>query len=650
MKKKIYSKSEVVNTVKACESDASAEVLVRGFGVSKGKSCTDLSLEESKSADTKAIEEKALNCFKNFIEDSKVISQFLKEDDKEPCWDGHLYLYAEGGRDRDHLRGRVPVQIKGTIVKKIIADKWKYRLEKADLKAYLHEPTFFIVCQIKEDSKERKLFYRELLPDLVNTLLKDMGENDSRKTLFHPLTENLKEFEEQLMVFMSNSKKMVSFADTAPLSMENAVKQGIKTFSFIAPAKFLDKLKLVKYLSTHDTYLYAQISKEYNINMPLSGGPVRFVFKKHSDDDVKVGGRVFYKGYESVIKDGRVITTIANVMTINLPLDDTTGKSSPIINVTTKAKLLKDAINEAEFILAINDVGTLSLGTLDLKLAINEQHYVEDMRKNLIIMKKLDDVLNKLHVTKSLDLTSISDNQTDMIDMLINSVGKGRMVKLPETQSTLLFVEFGNLKLLLWCVVGEDGLCKVGDYFDKTIEISYKVNGKDNVKVSPFSYLQNEKLWETIDNIDYDSLVTSAQAAANEHEACYQMSNYDVLSMISASDAVKSFDEERSVKLLDEALKLNEWLIGNDSRKDMMQVHVINKMQILKRQRVLYEEEKIEVEQMIDNNDLINPINAAIYLLLDKHKEFETIFASLSEDDKKQLREYPIWHLYKETA
>lgn len=605
--------------------------------------------EDSKSADTKAIEEKALNYFKAFIEDSKVISQFLKEGDKEPCWDGHLYLYAEGGREKDHLIGRVPVQIKGTEVNKIITNKWKYKLEKVDLKAYLHEPTFFIVCQIKKNSKERKLFYRELLPDLVKTLLKDMGKNDSRKTLFHPLTENLKEFEEQLMVFMSNSKKMVSFADATLLSMEDAVKKGIKTFSFIAPAKFSDRLKLFKYLSTHNTYLYAQISKEYNINMPLSGGPARFVFKKHNDDDIKVGDRVFFHGYDSVIKDGRIITNIANVMTINLPFDDTTDKISPIINVTTKAKFLKDAINEAEFVLAINDVGTLSLGSLDLKLAINEQHYVEDIRKNLIIMKELDEVLNKLHVTKSLDLTSISDNQADMIDVLINSLGKGKRVKLSETQSTLLFVEFGNLKLLLWCIVGEDGLCKVGDYFDNTVEISYKVNGKDNVKVSPFSYLQNERLWETIDNIDYGSLVTSAQVAANEHEACYQMSNYDVLSMISASDAVKSSDTERSAKLLDEVLKLNEWLIENDPRKEMVQLHVINKLQILKRQRVLFDDEKIELEKMLDKDNMINPVNAAIYLLLDKQKEFETVFASLSENDKNQLREYPIWHLYKET-
>ena len=89
--------------------------------------------------DTKAIEDKALNHFKSFIEDSKVISQFISDNDKEPCWDGHLYLYADGIRDKEHLQGRVPIQIKGTEVGRFVTKKWKIKLEKADLKAYLDD-------------------------------------------------------------------------------------------------------------------------------------------------------------------------------------------------------------------------------------------------------------------------------------------------------------------------------------------------------------------------------------------------------------------------------------------------------------------------------------------------------------------------------
>jgi hypothetical protein len=68
-------------------------------------------MNEQERADTKAIEEKALNYLKLFIEDSRDISQFLTDNDKEPCWDGFLYLYSDGIRDKKHLLGRVTVQV-----------------------------------------------------------------------------------------------------------------------------------------------------------------------------------------------------------------------------------------------------------------------------------------------------------------------------------------------------------------------------------------------------------------------------------------------------------------------------------------------------------------------------------------------------------
>ena len=73
-------------------------------------------MAEEKNTDTKKTEEKALNYLKMFIEDSSVISQFISDNDKEPCWDGHLYLYSGDKRDKKHLLGRVPVQVKGTEV------------------------------------------------------------------------------------------------------------------------------------------------------------------------------------------------------------------------------------------------------------------------------------------------------------------------------------------------------------------------------------------------------------------------------------------------------------------------------------------------------------------------------------------------------
>ena len=600
------------------------------------------------AVDTKAIEEKALNHFKSFIEDSKVISQFIADNDKEPCWDGHLYLYADGIKDKEHLQGRVPVQIKGTEVDSFVTKKWKYKLEKADLKAYLEEPTFFIVCQVKRDSKDRMLFFRELLPDLVNKLLRDMGKNETRKTLFHPLTDDLKEFEDQLMVFLSNSKKMISFAHSNLLSMEEALKKGIKEFSFIVPTKYADRLQLMKYLSTHSSYIYAKISKELDVDMPLSNGPGRFIFQRDDDGEVRVGDRVYFKGYHNEIKEGRIIIKIGNVMTINMPMDNTDMEQTTV-KLITKAKYLKESINEAEFGVALNDTGVLSVGKLDLKMNVHEKEYVEELRQKLMRWKELDNVLDKLHVTKPFDLTAITDGQGKLIDLLIETVGKGNMVNLPGQETTLLFGEIGNIKLLLWCAVGKDGMCAIGDFFDRSIRIAYKISEDETINVSPYSYLQLDKLWEKVDNIDFDSIIASAEEAARQHEYCYMMSNYDVLAMITAADALEKTDVERSKKLLEESLKLDEWLIEKEIKDKMRPLHIINKMQILKRQRELTADERQTLEDMLNEEFAEDMVKAGVYLLLDRQGDFQQLFEKMQEDEKKSVKEFPIWRFVRES-
>lgn len=605
-----------------------------------------MSNDKSIFVDTGAIEKKALNFFKSFIEDSQIISPFLKEGDKEPCWDGHLYLYSSGIKDKDHLIGRVPVQIKGIEVNRFITKDFKFRLEKVDLKAYLNEPTFFIVCQIKKNSKERKLFFRELLPPFVNKLLRDIKNQESRKTLFHPLTEDLADFENQICLFLDHSKRMVSFARAESLSMKDAVKKGIKEFSFIAPTRISNKLDLFKFLSTHNSYLYAEISNELKISMPLSDGPARLRFRKKDDGEVKVGNRVFYKGFETEVIDGRTIITIPNVMTISLPMDGS-DKKPPFANMALGSKYLKDAINYAEFAISLYEVGVLTLNSVNLQLSLNKRSSLDNVRKQLLRWTEIENLLKKLNVTKPLDLTSITKENEYVLNLLIDTILKGEKIKLPNQETSIMLLEISNITLLVWCLVGEDGLSLFGDFFDQTIRLSYKNEKGECITVSPFSYLRRDNYWEIIDNINYDNIVKSAQEFAEINNTCYQISNHDVLAMISASDRLELTDKERSAKLLSEALKLNEWLIKNDPSLDMKPIHLINKIQMIKRQRMLTKTELNVLEELINKTNLDDTLKVAVNLLMDKHQEANTLFDKLSEEKRAGLQQFPIWHFAK---
>lgn len=108
---------------------------------------------------SKDIEEKAILSLKNYIWGSKVLSQFIAENDKEPFWDGYVNLYKDSQKDKKSFLGRVPLQIKGKLVRSFKKEKFKYNIDVTDLKAYLADPTVYIVCQMKEDSKDTLLFY-----------------------------------------------------------------------------------------------------------------------------------------------------------------------------------------------------------------------------------------------------------------------------------------------------------------------------------------------------------------------------------------------------------------------------------------------------------------------------------------------------------
>lgn len=601
---------------------------------------------EREIVDTKAIEEKALNYLKFFIEDSERISQYLADNDKEPCWDGHLYLYDGEGKSKKNLLGRVPIQVKGTEVERFKTKKWKFKLEKSDLQAYLHEPTFFIVCQIKKNSKERKLFYRELLPCSVQTLLKDMGKKESRQTLFHLLNTDLMEFEDKLLVFMNNSRKMLSFVNSAPMTMDDVFKRGIKNFSFVSPIKPSNRIELMKYLSTHDTYLYAKISKEFNIDFPIADGPMRFAFKRQENCDVRIGDRVFYHGYTNEIKEGFMNVIVGGILTMTIPLDEK-ERVKASVKMKTDSKYLKESIHEAEFALALYKHKVLSIGNVNIKLGVNDNNTMKELHENLGCWKALQRVLDKMHVTKPFDLTAITPDQIQLINILIEALVEGKRVKLKNPDNSILLFEIANIKLLLWCVADKNGECTIGDFFDGAINISYLYQGKERINASLYSYLQNDNLWTKIDNIDYDSLLPSAIKSANENAHCLELLNLDVLAMLSAIDTLETEEPKKCSILLEECYKLNNWLLEHDIEGDKQMVHKCNKMQIIKRQRAFKENEISEMNQIIENDDISNIYKVGFCLLLENKDCFYNYYNHMTDAEKQTLKNYPIWRFEK---
>ena len=597
----------------------------------------------SSCKDRKAIEEKALLCFKEYIVDSEVISQFIDENDKEPCWDGHIYLYSEPQKDKKHLIGRIPVQIKGTEVRRFISKKYHFKIEVDDLKAYLHEPTVYIVCQEKENSKERKLFYRRLLPETIKNILKGKEKQNSVSVLMHSVPESLIEFENLMKVFHGDSKKQLSFADKKSLTMDDARKRGINEFSFLMPTKIMSPIELMKYATTHTSFIYAKIDKDLDIEVPIADGPFSFKFRQDVKKEIAVNGKIFYDSYTNEIIDGKMIISINNFLILTLPLEN---KKEIKLEIKNHLNSLKSSIKEHDFLLAIHDAGELTINGFTIKLKINEKNNIEQIRQKVFQWKRLQKVLEILHVNKDLDLSSITEEQGQFIDILIDTFLNKNSISIEKKENTILLQEISNVKLLMYIYTNSEGKGVLGDFFDHRIYIRYQVNTSKTIKASPFSYLQNEDLWVKCDNIPYEMQISSYKNLGGDYEHIYELANLDLLSMIKAYDVVEKDDTHKRAQLLEAINNLDNWLLSTDKSDERHLIHTINHYQIIKRHRCYTEDEIDSIKSLYTNDEISMQIKVCLSLLLDDMQSFHTWYENCTDSEKTQLKSWPIWRFF----
>lgn len=593
--------------------------------------------------DSKAIEEKAINCLKLFVEDSKVISPFISDNDKEPCWDGHLYLYKDTSKTKESLIGRVPVQVKGHEVEDFITKDFKFTFEISDLKAYQTDPCFFIVCQEKVDSKERKLFYNEFTPERLKQFLRSYGKQGTAKLKMKELTDNLTEFEQQLILFHSNCIKQQSFVYKEPFKISDAVEKGIKTFSFNVPPACSDRLKMLKYVTTHSNYLYAQIDAGLQINVPINE-ECFFKLSGEVNQEVKIGERVFYHSFTSEVSDGRLVIKIGKVLIISCDIDDF---ASIEFVIKPNAVLLDELIEKAELSIALSEVGVLSIGDINLNVKTNDTEAIGKYRQYLPHWKELQATLSKFYLNKQLDVSKITEKQESLIELLIQTVGRGELVELPNQKTSLMLISIGNIQLLVWMVVNNEGKVAMGDFFDNTIEVSYRISKDETVKTSIFSYLRNDNLWAKLDNIPFDQQIPDIEKYTSLHSHCYEFANYDVLYMLKSADYLNKKDPERSKLLLQKASKLNDWLIIHDTNAMAPEIHKVNALQIAKRQRDLNKDEVSYLQSLLSDKEMTPFVKVGASILLEDNVSFDRWNKLLSKYEQKMIKAYPIWKLKK---
>lgn len=597
--------------------------------------------------DNKAIEEKAIICFKDYILDSKVISPFLNENDKEPCWDGHLYVFSDVTKKKEFLVGRIPVQVKGKVVSNFITKKYKYPIDIRDLNAYKNDPTIYVVCQLKENSKGYKLFYRSLLPETIKNLLKGKNGQKSISVLLHDIPQDIKDFEDRAKIFIGDRKKQLSFVDSKPFTLEDARQRQITNFTFLAPSRGMNQFEIMSYLSSNPSFLYAKVDTSLDIDFPIAGGPMSFVFNQTVYEDIKVGERVFYNQYVKEIKDGEMRIYVGNFMRLIITPDKKSESYHLNYNFDSKTTSLNERLIETEFIRSLSESGSFQIGELNLQIPITDEQYIAANNQELQNWRELKTLLDTLNVDKDLNIEDLKEKDSEYINILVKTILHKQTMGLTIKDNVIVNIAVSNVKLLLWASVNADGSCSVGDFFDGRVELMHRLDDGKDVKVTPFSYLQKEDLWIELDNIPFKNIVKYYDDIRPMHKHIFDIANFDILFMLKAYDKIEDKESVRCRSLLKASMELCDWLLNHNNAPAKDMIYRLNRLQIIKRERPLSMEELQYLDKIICSEDIAPNIKVGACLLAEAKDEFHSLYGQCSAQQQNELESFPVWYFRK---
>lgn len=147
----------------------------------------------------------------------------------------------------------------------------------------------------------------------------------------------------------------------------------------------------------------------------------------------------------------------------------------------------------------------------------------------------------------------------------------------------------------------------------------------------------------TLNNIDFDVLLPSFQKVEHHYET-FNRANWFLLDLLNAYDKAEGTRKE---KLLKTCKDFSSWISEATENELDPPIKILNVLQTTKRYRDFNIDEIGALYSMVENKDTREDCMVGAYLLLEQQQAAEIHFAKLSEEEQRNLKEYPIYHFWK---
>ena len=456
------------------------------------------------------IESMAVTAIKNLIAWNNYLTSFINDKDKEPSWDGNIYVYSTptNTHNKKDLVGRVPVQVKGHISCGDFPDEVSYSVDTSDLRNYLHDGgIIYFVVYLNTNNHAECIYYKVLLPFELKNLLNDSINLKSKTIYLRKLPTNQTDLSLVFFDFVRDRKKQLSFASSN-------IKSGLDIFSngkipnismsFSSLESNIESITDADFISSilnRGAYIYADL--DFGIKIPI-----HYVDKFDSITEecfypVTIGNKIYYSSYSLThTHNGSTFLSLGKCSTFKL------GKDGEKSSFSFKAKgTLNERIKDYTFLSAFLSSKRFKIGNLLYSIDLKDFSQFSEFQATYNALLKSKSILDYFNVQQDLDLDHATESDLRSLSRLVVAIDSGKSVYLQDTGSAFLRYHIANLVLLICAVKQPDeSTFHIFNFFNAPVEPVIVDEHRNEYKCPAFLLIKHDDILECC-NINWDSII-----------------------------------------------------------------------------------------------------------------------------------------------
>lgn len=576
------------------------------------------------------IEKLATAAVTTYISKTDCLSPFISEGDKEPSWDGNIYLYKNKLKRKDDCIGKVSVQVKGKYSTKLVKAKCKYHVEISDLRNYeLHGAVYFVV--LIDEKMDTYIYYNLFHPVDIKRILLRVG-NQKGTNIEFSRAPSYTDITSIFINFNNDCDKQVSFVKSPSftvLDIDKITEEQLP-IKFSVSCSGKDISKAFDYIFTNEVFLYAKSPIDGYPDQPIDKVLVR-QFGHIVHEKVVINKVTYFDEYTIRYSKDKYSLVFGKCIIIEC----LNGSSCFNINLNHS---VKEQILALKFIIELLRKSTFNLGDKEFCLSNKTNSDINEFEDRLYDLQKIQNVLDILGVKEDL---IIDYDEYKPHYYLLNILIKVLVNKEPYNNNEWDNIQRVNIKICniylpLIFIKGKNGesdtfINELTSDIDITLRFE---NGKE--LLAPLSILLGPKDYQSISSLYYEHIFKLLTSYGNEAPLIERI-NLSMLSMLLA------YDKTSNKELLDVCISLSEWLLVNGESLPI-EIRLLNKLQSIKRHRSLNSEEIISLQKIAQNYRKPD-ILTAVYLLLDERDKAKQYYKQI--ENKKNFKNYPIYSFMK---